>query len=127
MPCGGAPYGDSNLVFVANDWHTALLPVYLQVPCCINPSISPSIYPSGTPRCCPPTCRCPAWPLLFGYTYPAFCQYCSLPAISVRPCLLWQCSARKGLLPTEVATPGKACARTRLQSFPIILQAHYQN
>ena len=31
MPCGGAPYGDSNLVFVANDWHTALLPVYLQV------------------------------------------------------------------------------------------------
>jgi starch synthase len=31
VPCGGAPYGDSNLVFVANDWHTALLPVYLQV------------------------------------------------------------------------------------------------
>ena len=31
MPCGGAPYGDNNLVFIANDWHTALLPVYLQV------------------------------------------------------------------------------------------------
>lgn len=31
MPCGGAAYGDSNLVFIANDWHTALLPVYLQV------------------------------------------------------------------------------------------------
>ena len=31
VPCGGAPYGDNNLVFVANDWHTALLPVYLQV------------------------------------------------------------------------------------------------
>ena len=31
MPCGGAPYGDENLLFVANDWHTALLPFYLQV------------------------------------------------------------------------------------------------
>ena len=31
MPCGGAIYGDDNLVFIANDWHTALLPVYLQV------------------------------------------------------------------------------------------------
>ncbi len=31
VPCGGVPYGDDNLVFVANDWHTALLPVYLQV------------------------------------------------------------------------------------------------
>ncbi len=30
MPCGGAPYGDNNLVFIANDWHTALLPIYLQ-------------------------------------------------------------------------------------------------
>jgi hypothetical protein len=30
VPCGGVAYGDSNLVFVANDWHTALLPVYLQ-------------------------------------------------------------------------------------------------
>lgn len=30
VPCGGAPYGDESLVFVANDWHTALLPVYLQ-------------------------------------------------------------------------------------------------
>jgi starch synthase len=30
VPCGGAAYGDSNTVFVANDWHTALLPVYLQ-------------------------------------------------------------------------------------------------
>eukprot|EP00887_Chlorella_sp_A99_P003306 scaffold9.g3306.t1 len=33
VPCGGAPYGDSNLLFVANDWHTALLPVYLQARC----------------------------------------------------------------------------------------------
>lgn len=31
VPCGGAIYGDNNTVFVANDWHTALLPVYLQV------------------------------------------------------------------------------------------------
>lgn len=30
MPCGGVPYGDSNLAFIANDWHTALLPLYLQ-------------------------------------------------------------------------------------------------
>ncbi|GBF97168.1 granule-bound starch synthase chloroplastic [Raphidocelis subcapitata] len=30
VPCGGVPYGDSNTCFVANDWHTALLPVYLQ-------------------------------------------------------------------------------------------------
>ncbi|CAM0913603.1 unnamed protein product [Alopecurus aequalis] len=30
VPCGGAPYGDGNLVFIANDWHTALLPVYLK-------------------------------------------------------------------------------------------------
>lgn len=33
VPCGDSPYGDSNLLFIANDWHTALLPVYLQVPC----------------------------------------------------------------------------------------------
>jgi hypothetical protein len=31
VPCGGVIYGDSNTVFIANDWHTALLPVYLQV------------------------------------------------------------------------------------------------
>lgn len=30
MPCGGVCYGDGNLVFIANDWHTSLLPVYLQ-------------------------------------------------------------------------------------------------
>lgn len=30
VSCGGAPYGDENLIFVANDWHAALLPVYLQ-------------------------------------------------------------------------------------------------
>ncbi|KAG2661528.1 soluble starch synthase 2-2, chloroplastic/amyloplastic isoform X1 [Panicum virgatum] len=29
-PCSGAVYGDGNLVFIANDWHTALLPVYLK-------------------------------------------------------------------------------------------------
>ncbi|CAL5019545.1 unnamed protein product [Urochloa decumbens] len=29
-PCGGTVYGDGNLVFIANDWHTALLPVYLK-------------------------------------------------------------------------------------------------
>lgn len=29
-PCGGICYGDGNLVFIANDWHTALLPVYLK-------------------------------------------------------------------------------------------------
>jgi starch synthase len=31
VPCGGVAYGDNNTVFIANDWHTALLPVYLQV------------------------------------------------------------------------------------------------
>jgi len=30
VPCGGFPYGEDNLIFVANDWHTSLLPVYLQ-------------------------------------------------------------------------------------------------
>ncbi|GAB4815155.1 hypothetical protein N2152v2_002201 [Parachlorella kessleri] len=32
VPCcaGGATYGSDNLLFVANDWHAALLPVYLQ-------------------------------------------------------------------------------------------------
>ncbi|CAI9272686.1 unnamed protein product [Lactuca saligna] len=30
VPCGGLCYGDGNLVFIANDWHTALLPVYLK-------------------------------------------------------------------------------------------------
>ncbi|KAL8160944.1 hypothetical protein V2J09_012433 [Rumex salicifolius] len=30
VPCGGIVYGDGNLVFIANDWHTALLPVYLK-------------------------------------------------------------------------------------------------
>ncbi|EEF30534.1 granule-bound starch synthase 2, chloroplastic/amyloplastic [Ricinus communis] len=30
VPCGGICYGDGNLVFIANDWHTALLPVYLR-------------------------------------------------------------------------------------------------
>ncbi|KXZ56723.1 hypothetical protein GPECTOR_1g651 [Gonium pectorale] len=30
VPCGGITYGDDNLCFIANDWHTALLPVYLQ-------------------------------------------------------------------------------------------------
>ncbi|XP_062222037.1 soluble starch synthase 2-2, chloroplastic/amyloplastic-like [Phragmites australis] len=29
-PCGGTVYGDGNLVFIANDWHTALLSVYLK-------------------------------------------------------------------------------------------------
>ncbi|KAM3401859.1 hypothetical protein ACQJBY_006068 [Aegilops geniculata] len=30
VPCGSFCYGDGNLVFIANDWHTALLPVYLK-------------------------------------------------------------------------------------------------
>lgn len=30
VPCGGITYGEDNLIFVANDWHAALLPVYLQ-------------------------------------------------------------------------------------------------
>ena len=30
VPCGGVPYGEDNLCFVANDWHAALVPVYLQ-------------------------------------------------------------------------------------------------
>lgn len=31
VPCNGKVYGEDNLMFMANDWHTALLPVYLQV------------------------------------------------------------------------------------------------
>ncbi|XP_042007369.1 granule-bound starch synthase 2, chloroplastic/amyloplastic-like isoform X2 [Salvia splendens] len=30
VPCGGVCYGDGNMAFIANDWHTALLPVYLK-------------------------------------------------------------------------------------------------
>lgn len=30
VPCGGLCYGDGNLIFIANDWHTSLLPVYLK-------------------------------------------------------------------------------------------------
>jgi starch synthase len=30
VPCGGSTYGDERLMFVCNDWHTALLPVFLQ-------------------------------------------------------------------------------------------------
>ncbi|KAJ8491278.1 hypothetical protein OPV22_012999 [Ensete ventricosum] len=30
VSCNGSCYGDGNLVFVANDWHTSLLPVYLK-------------------------------------------------------------------------------------------------
>lgn len=30
VPCDGVCYGDENLVFMANDWHTSLLPVYLR-------------------------------------------------------------------------------------------------
>ncbi|KAI8024212.1 hypothetical protein LOK49_LG03G00464 [Camellia lanceoleosa] len=30
IPCGGVCYGDGNLDFIANDWHTSLLPVYLK-------------------------------------------------------------------------------------------------
>jgi len=30
VPCNGKVYGEDNLMFMANDWHTALLPVYLQ-------------------------------------------------------------------------------------------------
>lgn len=30
VSCGGSVYGDDNLMFVANDWHTALVPFYLQ-------------------------------------------------------------------------------------------------
>ncbi|THU64508.1 hypothetical protein C4D60_Mb01t27190 [Musa balbisiana] len=30
IPRGGVCYGDGNLAFIANDWHTSLLPVYLK-------------------------------------------------------------------------------------------------
>ncbi|KAJ8491284.1 hypothetical protein OPV22_013005 [Ensete ventricosum] len=30
VSCNGSCYGDGNLVFVTNDWHTSLLPVYLK-------------------------------------------------------------------------------------------------
>ena len=29
-PCGGFPYDDESLCYIANDWHVALLPVYLR-------------------------------------------------------------------------------------------------
>jgi starch synthase len=45
VPCGGVPYGDSNTIFIANDWHTAVLPVYLQVPC-------PATHPCCLPNAC---------------------------------------------------------------------------
>ena len=42
-PAEGSVYGDNNLVYLANDWHTGLLPVYLQVlPLCLL--TSPSIH-----------------------------------------------------------------------------------
>ena len=37
VQCGGAIYGDENLIYIANDWHTALLPTYLQVCCPLVP------------------------------------------------------------------------------------------
>ena len=37
VPCDGVPYGDSSLVYIANDWHAGLLPVYLKVPSTITP------------------------------------------------------------------------------------------
>lgn len=30
VPCGGVPYGEDNLCFIASDWHAALVPVYLE-------------------------------------------------------------------------------------------------
>ncbi|KAG5110858.1 hypothetical protein JHK82_040081 [Glycine max] len=30
VPCGGVCYGDGNQALIANDWHTALPPVYLK-------------------------------------------------------------------------------------------------
>lgn len=60
VPCGGITYGDENLCFIANDWHTALLPVYLQVRApsivqtmpCLNWAVSPI---SATQRFWPST------------------------------------------------------------------------
>ena len=57
VPCGGAAYGDSNLVFIANDWHTALLPVYLQVSSTVNMESCPSGF--HTSRHCGQLAQCP--------------------------------------------------------------------
>lgn len=54
VPCGGVPYGDDNLVFIANDWHTALLPIYLQVRDGAGPQLAGTSSGARTPLfpCC---------------------------------------------------------------------------
>lgn len=37
--CGGYPYGEENLVFISNDWHTALIPIYLRVDMINKPDV----------------------------------------------------------------------------------------
>lgn len=44
VPCNGTIYGEDNLMFMANDWHTALLPVYLQVSVCLFVSFIVLLY-----------------------------------------------------------------------------------
>lgn len=42
VPCRAVPHaGEDNLIFVANDWHTSLLPFYLQVGCRPAPRARP--------------------------------------------------------------------------------------
>lgn len=66
VPCGGVPYGDNNTVFIANDWHTALLPVYLQVTC------PPELKPNQT-RCVHLQVHCVLAPMLMAIS----CVRCS--------------------------------------------------
>ena len=64
VPCGGAPYGDNNLVFIANDWHTALLPIYLQArwaavsPCQHAPHAAARMHACAHTACLAARTRC---------------------------------------------------------------------
>lgn len=62
--CHALPAGEDNLIFVANDWHTSLLPFYLQVgaaPPGVPPRL-PALLP-GAPAVCCRACHAAAPPL----------------------------------------------------------------
>jgi hypothetical protein len=52
VPCGGVPFGDESLLYVANDWHTALLPVYLRAFYQARPRTYTLPYPDQPSRLC---------------------------------------------------------------------------
>ena len=80
VPCGGVPYGDDNTVFIANDWHTAVLPVYLQV----RPTLPPTSCAASC-GCCPAAWRW-AVPSAMGQQ---LCHHCCFSCLlDYRMCLL---------------------------------------